>query len=94
MKRHNEVFYKQLAEVTQLLALFLVEDFNLPDICWKYNPAERRQSRKFLVCMEDNFLTQLVGEPARGSSPLDPLLPNRDWWDMWLRAILGIAAMK
>ncbi|RMC14989.1 hypothetical protein DUI87_07168 [Hirundo rustica rustica] len=35
-------------------------DFNLPDICWELNTAEKRQSRKFLECMEDNFLSQLV----------------------------------
>jgi len=40
-------------------------DFNLPDICWKYNTAERKQSRRFLECVEDNFLTQLVSEPTR-----------------------------
>ncbi|PKU42865.1 rna-directed dna polymerase from mobile element jockey-like [Limosa lapponica baueri] len=55
----DEVFYKRLAEVSQLPALVLVGDFNLPDICWKYNTAESRQARRFLECMEDNFLTQL-----------------------------------
>jgi len=44
----NEVFYKRLAEVSQSLALVLVGDFNLLDICWKYNTAERKQSRRFL----------------------------------------------
>jgi len=31
-----------------LLALLLVGDFSLPDVCWKYNIAERKQSRRFL----------------------------------------------
>jgi len=53
----DEVFYKQLAEVSQSLALVLMGDFNLPDACWKYNTAERKQSRRFLECVEDNFLT-------------------------------------
>jgi len=74
----DEVFYKRLAEVSQLLALVLVGDFNLPDICWKYNTAERKQSRRFLECVEDNFLTQLVGEPTRGCASLDLLLTNRE----------------
>ncbi|PKU41387.1 rna-directed dna polymerase from mobile element jockey-like [Limosa lapponica baueri] len=56
----DEVFYKWLAEDSQLPALVLVGDFNLPDICWKYNTAESRQARRFLEYMEDNFLTQLV----------------------------------
>ncbi|KAK4816829.1 hypothetical protein QYF61_023893 [Mycteria americana] len=53
------MFYKQLREVSQSLALVLVGDFNLPGVCWKYNTAEREQSRRFLECVEDNFLTDL-----------------------------------
>ncbi|PKU40539.1 rna-directed dna polymerase from mobile element hypothetical protein [Limosa lapponica baueri] len=48
------------------------------DICWKYNTAEREQSRRFLECVEDNFLTQLVSEPTRESALLDQLLVNRE----------------
>ena len=29
------------------------------------------------MCVEDNFLTQLVGEPTRGNAPLD-LLTSRE----------------
>jgi len=60
-----EVFYKRLAEVSQSLALVLMESFNLLDICSKYKTAERKQSRRILECVEDNFLTQLVNEPSR-----------------------------
>jgi len=73
----DQVFYKWLAEVSQSLALVLMGDFNLPDICWKYNTAERRQSRRFLECVEDNFLTQLVREPIRGSASLVLLFTKR-----------------
>jgi len=66
----DEVFYKRLAEVSLSLALLLVGDFNLPDICWKYNTAERILSRRFLEHVEDNFLTQLAS--------LDLLLTNRE----------------
>ncbi|KAK4820564.1 hypothetical protein QYF61_001627 [Mycteria americana] len=55
----DEAFYKQLAGVPQSLALVLVGVFNFPDVCWKYNAAERKQSRRFLECVEGNFLTQL-----------------------------------
>jgi len=61
-----------------LLALVLVGNFNLPDICWKYNTAERKQSRRFLQCMEGNFLMQLVSEPTRGGALLDLLFTNRE----------------
>jgi len=38
----DEVFYKRLAEVSHSLALVLIGDFNLPDICWKHKTAERK----------------------------------------------------
>ena len=69
----DAVFYKRLAEVSQSLALVLVGDFTLPDIFWKYNTVEKKQSRRFPECMEDNFLTQLVSEPTRGGASLDLL---------------------
>jgi len=52
----DEVFYRRLAAVSQSVALVLVGDFNLPDVCWKYNIAERKQFRRLLECMEDNLL--------------------------------------
>ena len=52
-------------------ALTLAGDFNFLDICWKYNTAQRKPSRRFLECMEDSFLTQLVSEPT-GGSPARP----------------------
>ncbi|TRZ07386.1 hypothetical protein HGM15179_019724 [Zosterops borbonicus] len=55
----DNLFYKQLENVAGSPALVLVGDFNLPDICWEPNTAEKRQSRKFLECVEDNFLSQL-----------------------------------
>ena len=36
----DEIFCKKLGEVLQLLALVLMEDFNLTDVCWKCNTAE------------------------------------------------------
>ncbi|KAF1425232.1 hypothetical protein FQV24_0000448, partial [Spheniscus mendiculus] len=67
------IVYKQLGEVSQSLALILMGDFNLPDVCWKYSTEERKQSRRFLECVEDNFLTQLVSEPTREGAQLDLL---------------------
>ena len=69
----DKAFCEQLAEVAQLPALILIGDFNFSDICWKYNTAQRKQSKSFLVCVEDGFLTQLVREPTRGCALLDLL---------------------
>ncbi|KAK4832306.1 hypothetical protein QYF61_021705 [Mycteria americana] len=74
----DELFYKELGEASQSLALVLVGDFNLPDVCWKYNTAERKQSRRFLECAADNFLTQLVSEPTGEGALLDLLFTNRE----------------
>ncbi|GAB0207545.1 hypothetical protein GRJ2_003220200 [Grus japonensis] len=88
-----EAFYKGLEEVSQSLALVLMGDFNLPDVCWKYNTAERKQSRRFLECVEDNFLTQLVSEPTRGGASLDLLFTNREGLvgDVVVRGRLGLS---
>jgi len=74
----GEFFYKRLAEVSQLLSLVLMGDFSLPDICWKYNTEKRKQSRRFLECVENNFLMQLVSEPTKGDASLDLLFANRE----------------
>ena len=74
----DEIFYRHLGEISRSLTLVLVGDFNFPDICWKYNTAERDQSQRFLECVADNFLTQLVSEPNRESALLDLLLVNTE----------------
>lgn len=51
----DQIFYEQLVVFSHSQALPLVRDFNLQDICWKYNTTERKQSRRRL---ENNFLTQ------------------------------------
>ena len=67
-----------MGEVSRSLPLVLVGDFNFTDICWNYNTADREHSRRFLECVGDNFLTQLVREPTRGSNILDLLFVNRE----------------
>ncbi|KAM7020678.1 serine/threonine-protein kinase pim-1-like [Acridotheres tristis] len=64
----DNFFYKQLENVSASSALVLVGDFKLPDICWELNTAEKRQSRKFLECVEENFLLSCADSrvsPAR-----------------------------
>jgi len=55
-----------------------VGDFHVADVCWKDNPAERKTSRRFLGCVEETFLTQLMSEPARKGAPLGLLFVNRE----------------
>ncbi|XP_032304298.1 uncharacterized protein LOC116654245 [Coturnix japonica] len=74
----DEVFYKQLAQAARSPALVLMGDFNFPDICWEYSTAQKKQSRRFLECIEDSFLMQQVREPTRGAAPLDLLFASRE----------------
>jgi len=74
----DELFYRQLGEVSQLLTLVLVGDFNLQDFCWKYNTEDRKQSRRFLQCVENNLVTQLVSEPTWEGASLELLFANRE----------------
>ena len=45
---------------------------------WFQKLVQKKQSRRFLECMGDNFLMQLVRKPMRGAAPLDLLFTNRD----------------
>jgi len=67
-----------VGEDSSSLPLVLVGYFKVPDIGWIYNTADREQSWRFLECVGDHFLTQLVREPMRGSKILDLLFVNRE----------------
>ena len=67
-------------------------DSNFPNTCWEY---KTKQSRRFLECMEDNILLQLVRQPTRGDVPLDLLFTEKVWWEMWRSgAVLDREAIK
>ncbi|PKU46943.1 glycerol kinase [Limosa lapponica baueri] len=74
----DEAFYNQLQVALQSQALVLVGDFNYPDICWKGYTARNIQSKRFLHCIDDNFLMQLVEEPTRREALLDLLLTDKE----------------
>lgn len=65
----DEIFCKQLGEVSPYLALILMGDFNLSDVYWKCNTAERKQSRMFLESAKETSLTDLVRELTREGAP-------------------------
>ena len=50
----------------------------MPCESWLGATADGEQSWRFLECVGDNFLTQLVKEPTRGSKILDLLFVNRE----------------
>lgn len=63
-------------EASYLQDLVLMRNFNHLVMCWRDNAAEHEQSRKFLECINDKFLTQVTEKPVRKGALLDFLLPN------------------
>eukprot|EP00057_Strongylocentrotus_purpuratus_P004120 XP_003728072.1 PREDICTED: RNA-directed DNA polymerase from mobile element jockey-like [Strongylocentrotus purpuratus] len=51
--------------------VILLGDFNFRDIDWDKGEAHTALSRKFLSCIEENMLFQLVKDPTRGQNILD-----------------------
>lgn len=72
------MFYKQWGEVSWSPSL-VMEDFNLPDACWKYSPAVKNQSRRFLACVEARPAP--AGEETPGKAPAGAAAhPQRRAW--------------
>jgi len=53
-------------------------DFIHPDICWQDNTAGHKHSRRFLQCIDENFLPQVEKEPTRRGAMLDLVLINKE----------------
>ncbi|GAB0209183.1 mitochondrial enolase superfamily member 1 [Grus japonensis] len=89
--RADEALYRQIGAASCSQALVLMGDFNHPDIRWRDNAAERKQSRKFLKCIDDNFLLQVIEEPMRRGAMLDLVLTNKEGLvgDVQLKGSLG-----
>ncbi|GAB0188096.1 hypothetical protein GRJ2_001274900 [Grus japonensis] len=52
--------------------------FNHHDICWRDNTARHKQSRRFLECIDGNFLLQVIEKPTRRGAMLDLVLINKE----------------
>jgi len=66
-----EAFFLQLQEASRLQSLVLLGDSNLPNIYWNSCTASGWQSRRFLECTEDNFLSQVIDSTTQGDEILD-----------------------
>jgi len=53
-------------------------DFAHSGICCKRSTAKHTQPRRFLQCVEDNFLTQVVEESTMRVVLLDLVLTNKE----------------
>ncbi len=48
------------------------------DICWRDNTAGHKQSKRFLECVDNHFLTHVTEEPTRRGAMLDLVLTNKE----------------
>ncbi|GAB0184386.1 hypothetical protein GRJ2_000903900 [Grus japonensis] len=76
--RADEDLYRQIGAASCSQALVLMGDLNHPDICWKDNTAGHKQSRRFLECIDDNFLLQVIEYPTSRGAMLDLVLTNKE----------------
>ncbi|GAB0179418.1 hypothetical protein GRJ2_000407100 [Grus japonensis] len=53
-------------------------DFNYLSICWRDKTEGRKQSRRFLECIDDNFLLQVTEEPTMRGAMLDLVSTNKE----------------
>ncbi|GAB0204363.1 hypothetical protein GRJ2_002901900 [Grus japonensis] len=74
----DEAPYRQIGAASHSQALVLMGDFNHPSICWRGNTAGHKQSRRFLECIDDNFLLQVIEEPTRRGAVLDLVLTKKE----------------
>ncbi|KAK4826209.1 hypothetical protein QYF61_006153 [Mycteria americana] len=74
----DEALYRQIGAASHSQALVLMEDINHPNNCWRNNTAGRKQSRRFLECIDNNFLLQVIEEPMRRGAMLDLVLTNEE----------------
>ncbi|KAK4816427.1 hypothetical protein QYF61_016863 [Mycteria americana] len=73
-----DVLRKTAKSFTNEDDLVKLQILNLGAKLYLTNSKQKKQSRRFLECVADNFLTQLVSEPTRGGASLDLLLTNRE----------------
>ncbi|KAK4826132.1 hypothetical protein QYF61_005284 [Mycteria americana] len=74
----NKAVFGSLKQASVQQNLVLMGDFNYPDICWKNNTAAHMSSIRFLECVEDCFLIQMLDVPTRNEALLDLLLTNQE----------------
>ncbi|GAB0180659.1 hypothetical protein GRJ2_000531200 [Grus japonensis] len=76
--RAEETLYRQIGAALHSQALVLMVDFNHPDICSRDNTAGHKKSRRFLECIDGNFLLQVIEGPMRRGVVLDLVLSDKE----------------
>ncbi|GAB0183298.1 hypothetical protein GRJ2_000795100 [Grus japonensis] len=92
----DEALYRQIGAASCSQALVFMVAFNHPDICCEDNTARHKQSRRFLTCIDDNFLLQVTEEPTRRGVVLYLVLTTREGLvgDVKLKGSLGCSVRE
>jgi len=72
----DKTFFLRLQEASCSQSPILLGDYNHPNNCWKSSMASCRQCRRFLECIDDNFLNLVTDTPTRGDAILGLILTN------------------
>lgn len=56
----DDAFFRKLEEASSSQALVLMGALTTLDSCWKCNTAGHKQTRRFLECIDGNFLTEMI----------------------------------
>ena len=68
----------ELSANTRVPELFIMGDFNFPNINWENGSPCHPESEELLMNFIDrNFLSQVIKEPTRSSSILDLVITNK-----------------
>lgn len=71
----ESLFEKQ--ELSCLQALILIRDFNHPDVPWE-SKMSCKLCQRLLMCIENNFLVQVLYRLTRGATLLDLVLTKEE----------------
>ena len=74
----DETLYRQTGAASHSQALVLMGNFTHCDICWRDSTAGHKQARRFLECIVDNFITQVIEEPKRACALLDLICTKKE----------------
>lgn len=74
----DEALYRQIGGTLRSQILILMGDSDYPAVLWRDNTTRHKQSRRFLECVDDNFLLQVIEEPMRKGAMLDLILTNKE----------------
>ena len=74
----DEALHKQIGGASHSPNMVLMGDFNHRDISWRDNTTGHQKSKRFLKCVDGNFLFQVVQELMRKGAMLDFVLTNEE----------------